>query len=328
MKKYFISFLLIVGILFVNISGVNAVNVQGGGSSGSQNCTCYYSGRLLDSDSGGANQTYYLTSISFKKSDYDSAGDKEKYQPTISYFGEMMYHSETEQAGAIQDETSLASWFTRWFQGGAGVNSGQVELLFNNGCDCNALGTLTFVSSGGSKELFYNLDDYYTLLPSDLPLLGYNRLDLTPMTYEQFKEQKESENVADTSGSQGLSGIEAILEWTKKEDEYDLGDVGNPCTIINTNLKNLLSAAFWFISVAAIILIVVMTAIGFINAIVGSDDEKLKTAFNHLITRLIVVFILLLLPMLLTFIINIVNDNIGGTVKVGANGDVFCEITK
>ena len=77
-----------------------------------------------------------------------------------------------------------------------------------------------------------------------------------------------------------------------------------------------------------IILIVVMTAIGFIKAIVGSDDEKLKTAFSHLITRLIVVFILLLLPMLLTFIINIVNDNIGGTVKVGANGDVFCEITK
>ena len=32
MKKYFISILLIVGILFVNISGVNAVTVQGGGS--------------------------------------------------------------------------------------------------------------------------------------------------------------------------------------------------------------------------------------------------------------------------------------------------------
>ena len=207
------------------------------------------------------------------------------------------------------------------------MQSAQYQSMSDSGCDCSSLGTLTFLSQSNSKELYYNVDKYYNFWPN-FGIFEYNRVDMKLITYEQFKEQKESENVADTSGSQGLSGIEAILEWTKKEDEYDLGDVGNPCSIINTNLKNLLSAAFWFISVVAIILIVVMTAIGFIKAIVGSDDEKLKTALSHLITRLIVVFILLLLPMLLTFIINIVNDNIGGTVKVGANGDVFCEITK
>ena len=323
MKKYFISFLLIVGILFVNISGVNAVNVQGGGSSGSQNCTCYYSGRLLDSDSGGANETHYLASMTFNREDFDSSSNKDEYRPNISFFGENMYHTDTEEGGKIEDETSKAEWVLD----GAGVEESQVTSLFDSGCDCSSLGTLTFLSQSNSKELYYNVDKYYNFWPN-FGIFEYNRVDMKLITYEQFKEQKESENVADTSGSQGLSGIEAILEWTKKEDEYDLGDVGNPCSIINTNLKNLLSAAFWFISVAAIILIVVMTAIGFIKAIVGSDDEKLKTAFSHLITRLIVVFILLLLPMLLTFIINIVNDNIGGTVKVGANGDVFCEITK
>lgn len=323
MKKYFISFLLIVGILFVNISGVNAVNVQGGGSSGSQNCTCYYSGRLLDSDSGGANETHYLASMTFNREDFDSSSNKDEYRPNISFFGENMYHTDTEEGGKIEDETSKAEWVLD----GAGVEESQVTSLFDSGCDCSSLGTLTFLSQSNSKELYYNVDKYYGFWPN-FGIFEYNRVDMKLITYEQFKEQKESENVADTSGSQGLSGIEAILEWTKKEDEYDLGDVGNPCSIINTNLKNLLSAAFWFISVAAIILIVVMTAIGFIKAIVGSDDEKLKTAFSHLITRLIVVFILLLLPMLLTFIINIVNDNIGGTVKVGANGDVFCEITK
>ena len=323
MKKYFISILLIVGILFVNISGVNAVNVQGGGSSGSQNCTCYYSGRLLDSDSGGANETHYLASMTFNREDFDSSSNKDEYRPNISFFGENMYHTDTEEGGKIEDETSKAEWVLD----GAGVEESQVTSLFDSGCDCSSLGTLTFLSQSNSKELYYNVDKYYGFWPN-FGIFEYNRVDMKLITYEQFKEQKESENVADTSGSQGLSGIEAILEWTKKEDEYDLGDVGNPCSIINTNLKNLLSAAFWFISVVAIILIVVMTAIGFIKAIVGSDDEKLKTAFSHLITRLIVVFILLLLPMLLTFIINIVNDNIGGTVKVGANGDVFCEITK
>ena len=98
-------------------------------------------------------------------------------------------------------------------------------------------------------------------------------------------------------------------------------------------MKVILSNAFWLISVVGIILVVVMTAIGFVKAIVGSDDEKLRDAFSHLITRIIVVIILLLLPMILTFVINIVNNNFTGTVKIGgtedggSNVNVFCDIT-
>ena len=121
--------------------------------------------------------------------------------------------------------------------------------------------------------------------------------------------------------------VNTIAEWAADQG-YNIDSIGDPCNIISPNLRSLLNTIFWTISIVGVILVVVMTAISFIKAIVGSDDEKFKTAFSHLITRLIVVFILLLLPMFLTFIINIINDNMGGTVKVGADGDVFCDITK
>lgn len=124
------------------------------------------------------------------------------------------------------------------------------------------------------------------------------------------------------------SKVGSILGWANIGDEYGLDNVGDACSIVSDSMKNLLSSIFWFISVVAIILVVVMTAIGFIKAIVGSNDEKLKDAFSHLLTRIIVVIILLLLPMILTFIINIVNNNFTGTVKIGDGGDVFCDITK
>lgn len=121
--------------------------------------------------------------------------------------------------------------------------------------------------------------------------------------------------------------VSAIVGWAGK-DEYTLANVGDPCGIVSDNMKDILSSIFWFISVAGIILVVVMTAIGFIKAIVGSDDEKLKSAFSHLVTRIIVVIILLLLPMILNFVINIANDNFNGTVKIGNGGDAFCDIAR
>ena len=320
-NRKFLFLILVIVSLFLGINEVSAA----------ENCTCYYNGRLTDSDSGGGNQTYYLTSISFKKSNYDSAGDKNKYQPSISYFGEMMYHPDTENSGAIKDETSSATWFTRWLQGGAGVNSSQVEALFNNGCDCNALGTLSFVSSGGSKELFYNLDDYYTLLPSDLPILGYNRLDLTSMTYEQFKEQKESDDVADTASGQGYAGTQGIINWgnlISGSGYYNINDVGDACNSIS-EILSYLSKLLWLICVAAIIFLVVMTAINFIQAIVGSEEDKLLKAFKNLKTRIIVLIILLLLPTIVTFAINIYNSNAEnkmGVVSVDENGNIYCKV--
>ena len=70
-----------------------------------------------------------------------------------------------------------------------------------------------------------------------------------------------------------------------------------------------------------------MTSISFIKAITGSDEEKFRDAIKHLYTRIIVVIILLLLPMVLTFIIDLINNTVGeGEVSIGSNGEIFCDI--
>ena len=137
------------------------------------------------------------------------------------------------------------------------------------------------------------------------------------------------DEVKDEAGLNGdIVDITKIKEWAENAG-YDIDSLGDPCTIISPSLKNLLTSAFWIISVGGIILVVVMTAISFIKAIVGSEDDKFRDAIKHLYTRIIVIIILLLLPMILTFIINLINNAVGeGKVSIGSNGnDVFCDIS-
>ena len=91
-------------------------------------------------------------------------------------------------------------------------------------------------------------------------------------------------------------------------------------------MRDLLNRIFWYISIAGIVLLIVMTAISFIKAITGSDDEKLRDAFKHLLIRAIAVVVLLLLPVILTAIIDIINNNSGGEVIIGADGNPTCSV--
>ena len=155
--------------------------------------------------------------------------------------------------------------------------------------------------------------------------------------YEAFIESTdigipEGEISVTPGGEHGGTGTKVdpgtITEWAQNNGYDNIDSLGDPCSIINGNLKDILNFVFWLISIGGIILIVVMTALDFIKAIVGSDDAKLKDAFSHLITRIIVVIILLLLPMLLNFIITLVNNSSTGQVQVGPDGDIFCDVTK
>ena len=132
----------------------------------------------------------------------------------------------------------------------------------------------------------------------------------------------------DNDGIFGKVDPQTIVDWAQNHGYgNEVTSLGDPCTVINPELQDILSGAFWLISIAGIVLLVVMTAIGFIKAIVGSDDEKLKEAFKHLVTRIIVVIILLLLPMLLTFIIKLINDSAEGEISVGVDGNIFCDVS-
>ena len=123
----------------------------------------------------------------------------------------------------------------------------------------------------------------------------------------------------------GEVDIESIVEWASSQG-YDVNSIGEPCDVISPKLESLLNTIFWAISIIGVILVVVMTALSFVKAIIGSDDEKFRDAFRHLFTRIIVVIVLLLLPAILSFIITLINDSSTGEVTIGEDGNVFCDI--
>lgn len=126
-----------------------------------------------------------------------------------------------------------------------------------------------------------------------------------------------------------------LIDMIKKAitgDSLDKLEPGTACTILksNTVILAILKFIIWAICVGAIVVLIIMTMMDFVKAITGSDDTGLKKAFQRLIKRVIATVILILLPLLLTFIINIANDNLSevGEVKIGADGEPYCGIVE
>lgn len=146
---------------------------------------------------------------------------------------------------------------------------------------------------------------------------------------------KASQRTTTPSESSGSSSgdstcdetCQKIINWAKAEGYNTTSKVGDPCNAISGTVTKILQSIFMLISVVGIILLVAMTSISFVKAIVASDDNKIKDAAKSLKTRIIVIIILLVLPVLLSFIINIVNSNSNGKIKIGSDGKVFCDVT-
>ena len=178
--------------------------------------------------------------------------------------------------------------------------------------DISIASPLDKASCGFAANIMYN--DSFCLTPGGSNFRKVDKEELQH-TVEEANEDRDGVDVS------------AIQLWASKYG-YDVDSLGDDCNIINPKLKDILNTVFWIISIAGIVLVVVMTALSFIKAIVGSDDEKFRDAFKHLLTRIIVMVILLLLPTILSFIITIINDNITGTVSIGEDGNVFCDFFK
>lgn len=125
----------------------------------------------------------------------------------------------------------------------------------------------------------------------------------------------------------GGSIIQAILNWGKSGDStrYDSG-ASDPCDLISGEIRTLLHDIFFYISIAGIIILVVMTAISLVKVITASEDEALRNFLKGLWKRIICLIILLLLPTLVTFIIQIVNNVAPG---LGIRSDnPLCNVTE
>lgn len=300
MRKYSIAILLFIGVLFINISGVNAVcsattpwdcpggvynGSSGSSGSGSSNASDNCIDRCNKSEACKTSPNGQTCAQCKAQCQAEANEDKENWEDPTESFDSDATSNADDATGATSDE--------------AADNTEQSQDISS--------------ALGYCFNLYWD-DDAKKITDMD----GYNAC-IKDATQNPDKYNDVAGNV----------NLDAIKNWVNKNgSEYSLDNVGDECSIISDGLSEILSSAFWLISIVGIILVVLMTAISFIKAIVGSDDEKFRNAFSHLITRIIVVIILLLLPMILTFIINLVNNSSQGEVKIGADGNIFCDITK
>ena len=123
--------------------------------------------------------------------------------------------------------------------------------------------------------------------------------------------------------------IEGIIRWGnyQEEDKFQYTDE-DVCLIIKGPVQEFLNTLFIIISIIGIILLIVMTALEFIKVVTGSDEEGIKTAFKHTIIRIVCIVILLILPMIINWILNVININFSEGYKIGSNGEPLCEVIK
>lgn len=101
------------------------------------------------------------------------------------------------------------------------------------------------------------------------------------------------------------------------------------CDLISKTLMNDLKNFFLLIQVFGIVLLIIMSIIEFIRAITKSDNDGLKQATKNTYKRIIIVVLLLLLPVLVVWVLNIVNANAYVTDKngkhvIGEDGNPLC----
>ena len=128
-------------------------------------------------------------------------------------------------------------------------------------------------------------------------------------------------------GPDGTSILDAIHSWGTSDDStrYSSSAV-DPCALISGDIQKILHDIFFGISVAGIIVLVVMTAISLVKVITASEDEALRNFLKGLWKRIICLIILLMLPMIVTFIIQLVNNMAPG---LGIRSDnPLCKITE
>lgn len=90
--------------------------------------------------------------------------------------------------------------------------------------------------------------------------------------------------------------------------EFEVTASGSCDSVIGGEFKTWLQNAFKFIRNVGVVLCVLLTVFDFVGVIVGSKDDDLKNAFNRTIKRLIAAILLILIPVLVDFIIAIINS--------------------
>ena len=370
MKKYVISLLVFIGVLFININRVDAaINTDGGGNT--ESCTngivCRYSFCGMRDSSQTANGQIAQscperTNQVFLDIVYRCADPDKNISSCNSFVSWAYQFKNTDGKSCVEPE---------W---------GNYDYIFNN-ADSYLKKTFKNRGSFSCPEITVSLDssnnnkynygyvknkDYdstnpdsanaWKNMPSGRRVRGSVVSCINSSTNLDEIRTKANESCAGTVQEAveeeiekseeilGLDDPDKIVSDCEKNPNtiicsiyawgMDLSGGGtrysseaeDPCDLINGEIRDILHEIFFFISVAGIIVLVVMTAISLVKVITASEDEALRNFLKGLWKRIICLIILLMLPMIVTFIIQLVN-NVAPNLGIRSDNPL-CNVTK
>lgn len=136
------------------------------------------------------------------------------------------------------------------------------------------------------------------------------------------------DSTVDASKDEFTDGDKAKIQnyYNNNSNSRNYSDDVDSCSLISGDVQTLLHDVFLYICIAGIIILIVMTIINLIKVITGADENLLKNFAKSLKTRIICLIILLILPTIVTFAIQVIN---GTASAFGFNADnPLCGITK
>ena len=377
MRKYILTFLIVVCVLFINISGINAAYINDGDSTCKYGIICEY--RFCTNENGAIGDCPLNFGTAVVRVAYRCDGGDKDVNSCVKYTaqtGGCKALSDGEgSSGKVsfsvpnigQTMVNTGSWSCGDCLGPAEYENG--ELAYGpNSKNCpydsydDCVNSQKGWAAGTIGNYFENKGSYVcpplkvtgdgTSFSGNLEFSGtanahgkrigciasgkkVNNLEkeackitdslILESTEQQFDDVKDATSGGGDTGD--LSIIEAIFNWGKSSDStvYD-GISGNPCALINGEVRELLHQVFLGISIGGIIILIVMTAISLIKVITASEDNALSNFIKGLWKRIICLIILLLLPTIITFLIQVVNG-VGVAWNINS-GNPLCDITE
>ena len=149
----------------------------------------------------------------------------------------------------------------------------------------------------GDKFAQWLKDNHWSCDDNQNPLLSQ-------CTNSQSKEEKLYTELFDTYKNETIEETEAKKELHKKPYFRKL-DGYNGCAIMGDNLKNLLGNIYKWVRGACAALVVIFGVLDFLKAITSDDAEAMKKAGNTFIKRVLVLAILVMLPHLIDFVLEL-----------------------
>lgn len=332
MRKYILAFLIVFCVLFININDVNAA---GGYCPRDVDVKEAYSCDYHDSGIMGSldySLNFIKTSSGYcaelnDLSLYVDGSDWGPFQGISDAVGgnaSMSYDDRKRKVTTFELEDEFDTVFNN-------KQCPRIKTVFTtDGFGSTSIKSLV-ITSAADPFLIFDGEKMACGFSSNIAYLDSFCFVSDGSNFKQVEKEDAEEFIDkannDREGKDNTGIIDAIMKWGKSDDEtkYDKDSV-DPCALISGGTLDLLQKVFMFISVAGIIILVVMTAISLIKVITASEDNALSNFLKGFWKRIICLIILLLLPTIITFLIQVVN---GVGVAWNINSDnPLCDVTK